>query len=205
MGPKFCCFSQKGKRCAHKDVHYSFIHKRCKSGDNVSMSGRWQTGGGWGWGGQTTVSHSVTRPWQWGRHPPAQPGVACSCGPRGRPLISRTRGLHFTGCFSACSSTHTLTRSSVQQTLTENRQVPGLEDQSHLPIPQRPSPTASLQAGRCRDRAAHAGGPQEGFGPAAGKLLCSDTSPPPLSCKKNKTKTSRSRVLQKRMDNSSGP
>lgn len=162
-----------------------------------------RAGGG---GGGTDYSEPLCdTSWQWGRHPPAQPGAACSCGPRGRPLISRTRGLHFTGCFSACSSTHTLTRSSVQQTLTENRQVPGLEDQSHLPVPQRPSPTASLQAGRCRDRAARTGGPQEGFGPAAGKLLCSDTSPPPLSCKKNKTKTSRSRVLQKRMDNSSGP
>lgn len=34
-GPNLRCFSQKGKRCAHRDIQCSFIHKRCKSGDNV--------------------------------------------------------------------------------------------------------------------------------------------------------------------------
>lgn len=104
---------------------------------------------------------------------------------RGRRLIPRTYGLRFTGWISACSFTHTFTRSSIQQTRTKNRLGPGLEDQWHLPVPQKPSHSASPQAGRGCDGAAHAGG----LGPAAGKLLCSDTNPPPLPGKKIKPKS----------------
>lgn len=131
--PTFVVSHKKGKRCAHQDIHCSFIYKSAnlETVSKCPVAGKWVTDYSEPHCGMPPERDSSKR--EQGSAPHHQRGEACCRHPLTHPWSAPYQLL------SMCVFTHTFIPSLIRPRLTED---PDLENELYCPASQKLNPTA---------------------------------------------------------------